>query len=473
MTKRMRPTVCRSAAALRFQALWIAATLAILVLGSVVAPARAQLGGPLLTVQANPLLVRPGGTVTFLVVAHGAGARTAIDVDVPSVLTILPDVTCVHSTSYCDESTTAYLNAETNRLSITAPGALPGPDGPEPEVRVTVTFSVFVPREASPGTEYVFSTTVAGMFNLLDPNSVTDKQVTTIVNVSDPAGRRAPSIPTPIPTPTAEPAASTAEHPQVIRFDIEQGDISRGMYLIPGEQGWFNVEQGFRNVAGPFTLSLLVPPELVLTGKARCSAVPAEHCTGMDVTQNTDGTTAIEMTGESVVGDTVSVDFAAEVLSRVLDGAWSTIRGHYAVTDASTGKVFTADLDYPVFFVGPDVAIDASGEEGTLRVTFERSGVVSEVLGGCVSLDAGGRWGYRYFVCDNDSAASRPSQSGRTILSDTEPRMGLIVVAVAAGEYTLTVESLPEGFTRQVGSGPDTVTVPADGAEYTVEGIAP
>lgn len=470
MTKRMRPPICWSAAGRHFRDLWIAMTIASLVLGGMVLTTQAQLGGPVLTVQANPLLVPPGGTVTFLVVAHGAGARTAIDVDVPSVLTISQNVKCVHSAWYCDEPTIAYLDGETNRLSITAPGALPGPDGPEPQVRVTVTFSVLVPKEAAPGTEYNITTSVAGLYNLLDPSSVTDKQVTTIVDVSDASGRR---IPTPIPTPTAEPAASTAENPQVIRFNIEQGDIMRGMYLVPGQQGWFEVEQGFRNVAGAFILSLSVPTELALTGILRCSAVPAERCTGIDATRRADGTTAIEMTGESVVGDAVSVHFGAEVPSSVPDGARTAIRGHYAVTEASTGKVFTSDVEFPIFFIGPDVAIGASAEEGMLRVTFERSGVVREALGGCVSLDAGGRWGYRYFVCDNDSAAVRPSQSGRTILSDTDPRMGLIAVPVDAGVYTLTVESLPEGFTRQAGRGLDTITVPAEGAEYTIAGIAP
>lgn len=214
--------------------------------------ARAQIGGPVLTVYAEPASVMPGQSVTFTVIASGAGSSAAIDVDVPNELTISEDVDCVHSTLFCDDSSISTLDADTNRLSVTAPGALPGPDGPRATARVTITFSVSVPSSAVPGTRYEIISSVRGLFNLLDPTSATDKQVSTFLNVLDGSGQRV--APQPTPSPTVEPASSVAGDAQIIRFEIDQGDIIPVTSIVPGGEATFNVYQGFRN-CGRFVYS--------------------------------------------------------------------------------------------------------------------------------------------------------------------------------------------------------------------------
>lgn len=146
----------------------------------------AQSGGPVLTVSADSTMVKPGDWVSFTVIASGSGSYTAIDVDIPSELTISDEVDCVHSTLFCNGSSVSILDADTNRLSVNAPG----PDGPGITVRVTVTFSVMVPATAIPGTQYIIVSSVDGLYNILDPFSETDKRSVTFLEVLEASGQR-------------------------------------------------------------------------------------------------------------------------------------------------------------------------------------------------------------------------------------------------------------------------------------------
>jgi hypothetical protein len=412
----------------------------------------------------------PGQSVTFTVIASGAGSSAAIDVDVPNELTISEDVDCVHSALFCDDSSISTLDADTNRLSVTAPGALPGPDGPRATARVTITFSTSVPSSAVPGSQYEIISNVRGLFNLLDPTSATDKQVSTFLNVLDGSGQRVAAQPTP--SPTVEPASSVAGDAQIIRFEIDQGDIIPVTSIVPGGEATFNVYQGFRNVEGSFTLNLTLSTGVVLTEEPRCSNVSDESCTTVTVTPEADGTTQIEVLGTASTSDPATLDFGVGVSPNLPFGTDLAIAGRYVVTEASTGEQFETELTIPIFLVDSDFAL-GNPLEGTLRVTFESSGQLSDDTGGCIDLSQDGRWNPKYFVCDNDSGAAMPSFDGWAILSDTSPTVGEIVVFLNPGTYYITAESLPEGFTLQSSLVTGQVSVSPEGDEYVFESTTP
>lgn len=192
MTPRRQASVYPAAINLARRAMCLA--LLIAVVGSLLGArtGEAQIGGPVLTVDADPQAVRPGDQVTLTVVAFGAGSYADITIDIPNALTIVGNVNCVHSTLYCSGTSVSALDASTQRLSASAPGAVSGPDGPSSTTRVTITLSISVPTSAVPGTEYEIVSSVQGLFNILDPTSTTDKRDSTVVDVLDDTGRSVP-----------------------------------------------------------------------------------------------------------------------------------------------------------------------------------------------------------------------------------------------------------------------------------------
>lgn len=448
----------------------VAVTIAALVLGDVVPNNRAQGGGPLLTVHADPLLVRPGGSVSFTVVANGAGSHAAIDVDVPNNLTLSQDVTCLHSKLYCEGSSVSILDADTSRLSITAPGAFPGPDGPRGTVRVTVAFSISIPVSVAPGTQFEIETNIDGLFNLYDPVSEVDKQVSTFVEVSDASGRCSKLAPSP--TPTREPTVSTVSDGQLMaEIGLDPEAMAPEMHLVPGEHIRFRVVQGFREVIGFFTLAIRLPPELKLVDEPWCSVV-SSGCSQPFVLDNIDGTTDITVLGYNSEFEQAVLDFTAGVTPIVSIGTSTEIVGRLTVTEASTGEVYEVETTVPIHFSDADLRLAEWEEEGTLRVTFDSERPVVDT-GGCISLNETVRWGQRYFVCDNDSAAATPLMNDWVILTDTNPNVGEIVVSVVTGTYYVAVESLPSGFVQKPGKESDMVTVPSEGAEVPIESVSP
>lgn len=433
----------------------------------------AQLGGPLLTVYADPEMVLPGERVSFTVIASGAGPYSAINVDVPSALTVSESVSCVHSTYYCDGSSVTRLTPEMNRLSVSAPGNdVPVPqnwptDGYSERVSVTITFSVYVPLDSPPGTRFQINSYVEGLFNPLFPYDEAGRHVRSVIEVLSTSGQRVTLPPTP--APTTVPASTTAEIAHAIRFEINQGHVLPSNYMVPGDSDTFHIFQGFSSVEGSFALTLTVPSELNIIVEPSCFVIVAETCGHLEATRNADGSTEIEVLGYSSITDPVRLDFATEVSSSVPIGASTEITGQYSVADALTGEQHETDLWTGIYFADSDTAFAASVQEGVLRVRFEYSGQLIDALGGCVALSQDGRWTSQYFVCDNDSGASEPPFNGLRVPSDNSPTVGIIEVFMEPGTYYVSLVSPPVGFNSETTSQPDTTTVSPDGAELTLE----
>jgi len=453
--------------------------IATLVLGGAVHTTEAQLGGSLLIVEANPLLVQPGGLVSFRVVASGTGPYTAITVDVPSDLTISQDVTCVHSTDYCDGSSATALDADTNRLSVSAPGNdVSVPDtwpssGYSPGIRVTVSFSINVPTYVSPGTLFEIDTHVGGLFNPLLPYDEEGRHVQTVVEILDASGRRVQLPPAPAPT-SALTLPGLSDTGLMVEFGLDPEDMTPEIHLVPGEHVRFKVNQGFRDVVGFFTLTIRLPREMKIVEAPRCSVI-SPGCSQPFVLESTDGTTDVTVLGYNSELERASLDFTTEVSSNTIIGTSSSIIGRLAVTEALTGEAYQAEKTIPVHFTGPDTRLAMWEEEATLRVTMVSHGQEVKDAATCITLFENVRWGNNYFVCDNDSGAAIPQflDWNWTLLSDTNPNFGEIVVSVTTGTYTVTVESVPAGFTYRPEANQNMFTVPPEGVELTIELTSP
>lgn len=428
----------------------------------------AQLGTPLLSVYADPTMVVPGQSVSFTVFASGSGSRTQIDVLFPNDLTLSNEVGCVHSPLFCDGWSVASEDSRTNRLTVTAPGNVPGPDGPRGYTRVTVTFTLRVPVGAIPGSQIQVISSVDGLFDVLEPLSTSNNRIATTIEVLGESGQRVPP-PSP-PTPTPVPALNTAH---TIRFDIRQGDVLPVTYLVPGENYNFTVFQGFMSVAGSYSLTITIPNGLTILGEPECNVTDAGSCNQPEVTVEASGATSVQIVGENTIADPVSLDFEVMASSSVAVEIPIEITGRYSVTDASTNMEYQSDLWSPLYFTDLDTALATSTEEGMVRVTFNNSGQLTDELGGCVALSQDGRWTPYYFVCDNDSAAAEPPVSGSAILTDFSPIAGEIVVSVTTGTYYVTVESVPAEFALESTNGPDTITVLSEGAGLTIDLLSP
>ena len=425
--------------------------------------AHAQPDGSILTVYAKPTQVEPGQSISFTVIAEGAGSYTYIDIDVPSELTISDDVDCTHSTGYCDGVLPSVLDAETNRLSVMAPGADFGPT-----VRVTVSFSVLVPKTVAPGTHLEINSTVKGLYNLYDPISATDKQVSTVVEVLDSSGRRvSPPTPTPEPAPALVPAPDNHFN---FRFEIRQDRFPFGRHLIPGERYTFSVHQGFRNVAGTLSLEVTFPNAIAIVDKPICAVADAAGpCEQLTVTEQAGGTTTVEVLGESSIGDPLRVDIVTMVSQSVAVGTLSEITGRYTVTDPSTGSQIGSNIRNAVYFADVETAIAAAMTEGTLQATFADA---APGFSHCVALSQDGRWGLRYWVCDNDTTTLDAPGEGWAILTDANPEVHEIEVVVSTGAYYLIIDE-PSAVRPLHSADGIEVVVPPEGTEIVIDPESP
>ncbi len=430
--------------------------------------------GPVLTVTAEPTMLRAGEWIAFTVEASGMGYSAQIRVDVPNALEISEQVQCVHNSATCDPPSIAPGDAGTTSLSVRTPGSEPDMFGdisssPSKIASVTVTFSVFVPPDVPAGSRFNIDTYVDGLFTFnTDPGTLEGRFVSTAVEVLKASGQRVPP-PSP-PTPTPAPALNTVH---TMRFDIRQGDVLPVTFLVPGENYNFTVLQGFMSVAGFYSLTITIPNGLTILGEPECNVADAGSCSKPEVKVNASGATSVQIVGEITIADPVSLDFGVMVSSSVAIEIPIEITGRYSVTDASTHMEYQSDLWSPLYLTDLDTALASATQVGTVRVTFEESGEFTDELGACVALSQDGRWTSQYFVCDNDTAAAEPTISGSAILSDSSPIADEIVVSVTTGTYYVTVESMPAGFDPESTDAPGMVSVSSDGAELTIDLLSP
>ena len=430
----------------------------------------AQLGTPLLSVYVDPTMVVPSQSVSFTVFASGSGSRTQIDVLFPNDLTLSNEVGCVHSPLYCDGWSVTSEDSHTNRLTVTAPGNVPGPDGPRGYTRVTVTFTLRVPVGAIPGSQIQIISCVDGLFDVLEPLSTSNNRIATTIEVLGESGQRVPRPP--VTVPTSEPTVETGPPRLLIELGFDEAVKSAPVMVVPGEEVIFEVFEDHPEVVGFFTFTMQLSEYLVPVGELSCSAIYPAGCTYPWATQNPDGTHSVSVNGYTSSSERISFSLPIQVSPNARIGESSEITGLYAVTDASTGEQFESREVFSVSYTDAKSRHASWEELGTLRLQFLLSSrLFATSTGSCVTLSENIRWGNQYFVCDNDSN-QMPEELDPlrwTYASDASSAIGDIEVTVQTGTYSVSVWSLPAGFIQTPNDALVQVGVPPEGVELTIE----